>query len=373
MIWIRFRDIISMLLILSVCFRAKRFILSNHECVQILHHAFVYDLKLVLLLIGDKKGTILRAVWVGFDETILTAYGEFLDRCYNESLKWAYHDLHEEGDVFQEEDSLNLIKPFLPKEVDFESFADFFNLWKNAVNGDDEHLPIPPTKTIMPFHFSKWNKFKGGSDTMTKLLWNTKHYVPSASPSSNAVSQLFRFLAVMMYRVDAVMNSKEDLNLFPTLYAWRKTNQARQSSFEKFLRDVVEASSKQYSVPHNPSSLHSLDLNSRSTRFRINQVEVQWGSEQTFRTPVRKASSAYSRTTIDENVLQRREECTGQIVFRVGLDANQKPITEGPGCRARCVVCHQLTRHFCTSCRHWICGPNKANLDPITKKRLLLL
>jgi len=359
-------------LILSVSFRAKRFILSNHECIQILHHAFVYDLKVILLLIGDKKGTILRGVWVRFNQTIMTAYGEFLDRCYNESLKWAYHDMHDEEDVLQDEDSLNIIKPFLPKEVDFESFADFFNLWKNAVNGCTEHLPIPPTKTIVPFHFAKWNKFKGGSDTMTKLFWNTKHYVPSASPSSSAVSQLFRFLAVTMYRIDAVMTSKEDLNSFQSLYAWRKANQARQSSFEKFLRDLVEAASKKSSGVQNPSSLLSVDQNSRSTRFRVNQVEVQWGSEQTFHTPARNVSAAYSRTSsIDENVLHRREECTGQIVFRVGIDANHKPITEGPGCRGRCVYCHELSRHFCTSCRHWICGPNKAYVDPITKKETL--
>ena len=41
--------------------RAKRFIPSSHECLQILHHSFVYGLSMVLLVIGDIKSTILRA------------------------------------------------------------------------------------------------------------------------------------------------------------------------------------------------------------------------------------------------------------------------------------------------------------------------
>ena len=55
--------------------------------IQILHHAFVYDLSLVLLLIGDSKGMILRGIYVEFDDEIKAAYNIFLTRCYDESLK----------------------------------------------------------------------------------------------------------------------------------------------------------------------------------------------------------------------------------------------------------------------------------------------
>ena len=71
-------------------FSAKRFIPNNHELVQILHHAFVYSLKLVLLLVGDNKGTIIRGVWVEFNDIIMEAYKVFLRQCYDVSLKWAY-------------------------------------------------------------------------------------------------------------------------------------------------------------------------------------------------------------------------------------------------------------------------------------------
>jgi len=338
-----------------------------------LHHAFVYNLKLVLLLVGDKKGTILRGIWVKFDEIVLASYGELLDICYEESLTWAYRDMDQNDNVDNE--TLDFLKPFLPKGVDLESFSDFFNLWKHTVSSDDQLLPIPPTKTIIPYHFTKWNSFKGGSDSMTKLFWLSKHYVPTQSPSSNAIAQLFRFLAVTLYRVDAVMRSNQDLTSYKTLQAWRKSNRNRQRSFESFLRDLVEASSSLKDVARYESPLRNVqESNARSTRNRVQQIQVTWGKEQTFQTPARNASKTYERLCSEagsDDVVKRREACTGHIVFRVGLDSNQNIVTEGPGCRARCVVCHQQTRHYCTSCRHWICGPNKAYLDPITKKETI--
>ena len=134
---------------------------------------------------------------------------------------------------------LNAIKPLLSPGLDFESFKDFYMLWKQATCSPSRHLPIPRTQKIIPCHFSLWNKFKGGSDTITKLFWNSKHYVPSVSPASNAVSQLFRFMAVTLYRCDAVMSSHENLERYPTLESWRHSNQVRNKSFQHFLREIT--------------------------------------------------------------------------------------------------------------------------------------
>ena len=172
-------------------YRAKKFIPSSHECIQILHHAYVYDLDIILLLIGDKKGTILRGIWVQFDREIMDAYDNFITRCYEESLKWAYATEHEDAGETENATNLEALKPFLPSSIDFESFKDYFHLWKQATNSIDSRLPIPSTKYIIPYHFAKWNKFKGGSDTITKLFWNANHYVPSDKPAAYAVSRLF--------------------------------------------------------------------------------------------------------------------------------------------------------------------------------------
>jgi len=45
---------------------------------------------MVLLVIGDVKTTILRAVLVEFDQEIMIAYQSCLARCNDHSLKWAY-------------------------------------------------------------------------------------------------------------------------------------------------------------------------------------------------------------------------------------------------------------------------------------------
>ena len=104
-----------------------------HECVQILHHAYVYDLKMILLLIGDTKGTILRGVLVSFDDVIMRSYGCFLEKCFDESLSWAYA---RENDGLDDRlvTSLDYVKPFLPSGVVFDSFQEYFHLWEQATS-----------------------------------------------------------------------------------------------------------------------------------------------------------------------------------------------------------------------------------------------
>ncbi len=134
---------------------------------------------------------------------------------------------------------MQTLQSLLPPCVDYDSFEDYFHLWKKATNSADSYLPIPPTEYIIPYHFAKWNKFKGGSDTLTKLFWNSKHYVPSDQPAAYAISRLFRFIAAILFRCDSIMTSKEDLDNYPSLRHWRNANNSRQMSFDTFLRSLV--------------------------------------------------------------------------------------------------------------------------------------
>ena len=267
--------------------RAKKYIPLNHECIQLLHHASVFDLNLVLLLIGDRKRTILRGVWVNFSTEIKTAYQSFLRMCYEKCLLWAYDGYENELAAEQSENALNALKPLLSPGLDFESFKDFYMLWKQATCSPSRHLPIPRTQKIIPYHFSLWNKFKGGSDTtLTKLFWNAKHYVPSLSPASNAISQLFRFMAVTLYRCDAVMSSNENLDRYPTLESWRHSNQLRNKSFQHFLREIT---SNYLNEPEPVRESSAPTVVARTSRNRVAQVEATWASEQTCKTPGKNA------------------------------------------------------------------------------------
>ena len=290
------------------------------------------------------KGSILRGVWVVFDDTIKLAYARFLTHCFNESLTWAYRN-----DILNErhDQVLEAIKPSLPANIDFESFKDYYYLWKQATDPVDGSLPIPPTKYIIPYHFSKWNKFKGGSDTITKLFWNCKHYVPNVTPASSAFSQLFRLIAATLYRCDCVMTSKEDLSNYKSLKHWRHSNQTRLESFQKFLRRIVPllCHSEDTAVGNRRAVSPEISV-ARASRNRVVQLEVPWGSQKTFQTPSRKQAIKYQRQDVDEQVLQRRDACTGICVYRTAVDKNGKEIDKAAGTIGRCVVCKKKTGYF---------------------------
>lgn len=193
---------------------AYLFIRSNHELLQILHHATVYKLKLVLLLIGDKR-SIIRGIWVKFDVTILSCYESLLSSLYDKTLSWAYNRNYNMSSI------LSSIEGCIPPTIGLEGMIDFIELWR-AIFDDPCRLPIPQSTNIIPYHFSKWNKSKGGSNTITKLFWTAKHNPPNSCPSTNAIAQILRFLGVILFRCDAVMTSKEDLNKYRDLKNWRE-------------------------------------------------------------------------------------------------------------------------------------------------------
>ena len=140
---------------------------SKHELIQILHHAYVYIFKTVLLLVGDKSGNILRGIYITFPESLKTSYGAMIENIYLMSLKWAYVSNEPLPDeVIKEE--LTQIKG----GADYDSFHEHFKIWRYANTRLTQ--PLPRLQRIIPRIFSTWNAMKGGSDTITKLLCQVK-------------------------------------------------------------------------------------------------------------------------------------------------------------------------------------------------------
>ena len=138
---------------------------SKHELIQVLHHAYVYNFRTVLLLIGDSSTTILRGVYIKFPRALLNTYGNVLHSVYLMSLKWAYTDDSLPEEVVKEE--LQEIKG-----VDFDSFIEHFKLWRNI--NTKIPRPLPKLQRVIPRIFSTWNSMKGGSDSTTHLLCHVK-------------------------------------------------------------------------------------------------------------------------------------------------------------------------------------------------------
>jgi len=255
----------------------------------------------------------------------------------------------------------------LPAGVNFDSFLDYYKLWRCATS-DEQRLPLPPTEYIVPYHFSKWNKFKGGSEKLTKLFWNGKHYVPHLTQGTNAVSHVFRFLAGLLRRVDAVMSSKVDLEFYSSLQAWRQANNTRQASFQLFVRQIGECLLRNESV-HTATTVTPPRVG-RSSRNRIIDVEATWVESATGKTPARKLKERYEAdANIDKSVLQRRDECPGQLVCRVNV-TNGKMKSERKGVISLCAECGDKTRFHCAKCHTPLCRPAKICYDKIGQPKV---
>lgn len=152
--------------------------------MQILHHAYVYDFRFILLLIGDSTSNIINGVWVKFDDEIKSKYGTLLRLIYELCLKWAY-----DPQALMPEDIIKNILPQISKDMDFESFQGHFAMWKYV--STKIQAPIPRVLRILPLVFSTWNSLKGGSDTITKLLWYANCPVPFKSPQVNELSMAY--------------------------------------------------------------------------------------------------------------------------------------------------------------------------------------
>ena len=74
-----------------------QYITCAHEAVQILHHAYTFDLEHVALIVGDNNGGIIRGVFVKFDSDLKLAYGNVMTTLYNFCLKWAYDNTESAG------------------------------------------------------------------------------------------------------------------------------------------------------------------------------------------------------------------------------------------------------------------------------------
>jgi len=65
---------------------------DQHEAVQVLHHAYCYDLEHVLLLAGDRGANVISGTWVRFNSDLKEIYGNILDTVYGLCLIWAYDE-----------------------------------------------------------------------------------------------------------------------------------------------------------------------------------------------------------------------------------------------------------------------------------------
>ena len=99
----------------------SEYITSSHEAIQCLHHAYLYDINFVCLVIGDRNGNLEAGIFVEFTKELKESYGrKVLQDLYNFGLKWVYKSDIDSDDWPENEIKASLHR--LDSPMSYESF-----------------------------------------------------------------------------------------------------------------------------------------------------------------------------------------------------------------------------------------------------------
>ena len=335
--------------------KLRQYVNCRAECVQLLHHALVFDLEYVLLLIGNDHN-ITSGTWVRFSNELKFCYGELLKDIYEETLQWAY-----EGNKMKMPD--DIIKKCITKRkrtlVDYETFERNYYCWKELMMSKSSPLPLPSCKRIIPAQHSMWNLNKGGSDTMTKLMWKCKHEPPIINPQTKAIRQMFSLMMTCIHRCIQVYSSKHPDN-YKSLQAYRKAANERISFtatmfhlHRKFLNLARCSHPRGLRSLATPTTSGSPDDVSPSSASKLQPAEFDFPTtEEKFPavalggTPQKIPKRRYSDDEKVSSHAKRQHECTGP--YLIPLDSTDNHYST----RHKCFVCDRKSNWRCYGCRH---------------------
>ncbi len=173
-----------------------------------------------------------------------------------------------------------------------EGFLGYFFLWSYA--STRLTLPIPQLERIIPFTVSRWNSMKGGSDTLTKILWHNMYDSPCNTPQAHAVARMFLLGNIIIHRLNHLFMAKSDLDSgYPSLRHFCNAANKR-SSFHNTLPLIVHAIKNRSSnnIAFSPSS--SITEGALTRKKDTRTRSVTWGTTTTGATPQQNVNKWYS-------------------------------------------------------------------------------
>ena len=358
---------------------------SRHETIQVLHHAYTYGLSKVLLLVGNKNGTVIYGLFVNFSEDVKQKYGEVLEDIYNNTIKSIYENT---GDVpfdyFEKMDPDVLASITVNGDVlDRHSFEMDLALFRSLLKKNAENPnPIPPIKHNIPLIFSVWNSLKGGSDATTNLFWRCKVVLPTKSSQASAVSRMLLLCSVWVHRLHQIA-SKNPNSESTSLRAYRNLA-SKRSSFKNSLFLIIETALKKMvdvgvsvvlrnslediselaESETGPSPLAEVTMRltrrmaAETPRIMAQTPSITVPLVNTGVTPQRNVRRRLSQdpSTATERILRaRNNKCTGVMTHR--LDAKGQPL------KGTCAICKSRTLGYCSWCRQSLCTSLSKNRD----------
>ena len=282
------------------CEDVHKYVQKVSERFQLLHHAYVYGLKKVALVVGTKAGKILSGTLVNYSNNLLGGYGNVAKKLKEDALSWAYTN-EESKNIIIPDDVIAIAKT-IPAVNGKEALYGTLKLWKQMY-ANLSILPWPTLKRIIPRAHAKWNANKGGSDSITKIVDDCFVSPPKAHTNyeSVAVACCFSNLIVALLRIYQITSSKKDIRKkYKSIYHFRDAA-SKQCTFKKALRHMHRYFKEEIKESENNDEQGNVlcEIQQQSVRVRVqpNCNRFRCGTipeemslfapQQTFKTPTK--------------------------------------------------------------------------------------
>ena len=341
--------------------KASEFFYKRDERFQLLHYAYVYNFKKVVLIVGDNFGKVINATVVNYDNTILESYGMVIETLKKKVLNWAYNPGDDVEDVLIPENIINLCEEMSSVNCK-EALYSSVKLWKRMFQ-DTSILPRPTLQRILPRSHGKWNTGKPGSDTVTKIVDDCNFVPPKeyTNYESKASGRCFSNLTTTILRLYQISTAKKDFEkYYPTIAHFRNASSHR-CTHKKLLRIIHRHFKKEVQgllVTGGSTNNHLAEINNNGTRKRPQRVKYQGRTVRnrlsyvpikTFQTPGKNKKKIIEEGRGNAHVQHRTEKCSG-FPFEV-VDQGLKTKDQ----RHKCFVCQSKTKWMCMKCRFYFC------------------
>mmetsp|Transcript_7145 Transcript_7145/g.10465 ORF Transcript_7145/g.10465 Transcript_7145/m.10465 type:complete len:544 (+) Transcript_7145:549-2180(+) len=367
----------------------RSYIKSSHEIIQILHHAYVYNFDEVMLVAVDDSGGIVMGVTVSFDDELKSAYGNVLRAIVKFSMSFVYRvgtsttSYRNTSAAGWTLDSLDPVdrrcfrRALQSMNIPEDAFVESFKLWKAFRR---LKRPLPRSARIIPLLFSVWNAFKGGSDTITKIMDSVPFMVPTVSSTKSpaqakVVGRQLLTLFVPLLRLYQIGTAPKDLDEYETLLAWQESA-SKRCTFRQILQIFKNYLLRK--VSRGPDTRQLLQTPQQSTEEEEHRIDGI-AAVQTFgcrttgstpkRAPIKTLYGKLNPSHMDQYLKRRHESCTGVMCYRLKPGSVLSTTSSDENAlKGTCFVCGAETPYFCAGCHHYYCCRMSSNRTKMQNK-----
>jgi hypothetical protein len=329
--------------------------------------------------VGDRRGVILKVVWVVFDSLSLTHFRSCAIDILKDSTGFVFDALKEKKDIEEFISPSQRVKIELALDrlgdINMSSFLHsvrFFHAFMSM------NLPVKPSKKVLPHLCTLWNRIKNGSDTATQVCRSGWFPLPTPArvPSAYVCHRLFFLSFFQILRIASVFQVTET----DSLDSWRKRTNKSQGSFREGVFHLsINVIMPLIDVINETNQLnHSIAVSSLLTMPNPNQGEVSFMNGETPRRSlrfVRQTSVPWSVKVIPKlrqslmktgftpkKIYKNRASGSNEHLIKKRLARCTVPMgvtlsnAYGKKKYSVCRLCGRQTSNFCLGCHMYFCN-----------------